>query len=348
MSLKDQLTQLRDKGLSEIKQATDLKTLNQKIRVQLLGKKGPIVKTLRGIGKLPVSQRPIVGKYANQVKGQLFRSLKKRNLELAKAKLNDELKAEKIDVTLPGKPVKAGHPHLIQVVMDHICDLFIGMGYEVLNGNEVETDEYNFERMNLPKHHPARDMQATFYITPDKNLLLRTQTSGMQARTLEKHDFSKGPLKMISPGVVFRRDNDDATHSHQFHQMEGLVVGKHVTMADLKGTLEFLIHKMFGNEFDIRLRPSYFPFTDPSVEVDMTCFNCGGKGCSVCKGTGWIEMLGAGVVHPNVLKNAGLDPHKLNGFAFGLGIDRFAMLKYGVDDIRDFYLNDMRFLSQFD
>ncbi|XIF20321.1 MAG: phenylalanine--tRNA ligase subunit alpha [Acetilactobacillus jinshanensis] len=347
MSLKDNLTQLKDQGLSEIKQATDLKTLNQKIRVQLLGKKGPIVKTLRGIGKLPVRQRPVVGKYANQVKGILFRSLTKRNRQLTKANLNNELKAEKIDVTLPGKPVHAGHPHLIQSVMDHICDLFLGMGYEILNGNEVETDEYNFERMNLPKHHPARDMQATFYITPDKNLLLRTQTSGMQARTLEKHDFSKGPLKMISPGVVFRRDDDDATHSHQFHQMEGLVVGKHVTMANLKGTLEFLIHKMFGNEFKIRLRPSFFPFTDPSVEVDMTCFNCGGKGCSVCKGTGWIEMLGAGVVHPNVLKNAGLDPHKLSGFAFGLGIDRFAMLKYGVNDIRDFYLNDMRFLSQF-
>ena len=345
MKLKDNLTRLMNQGLSEIKHATDLKTLDHQIRVSLLGKKGPIVKTLRGIGKLPVSERPVVGKYANQVKSKLKSALQDRRRQLAQQHLNAELKREKIDVTLPGTPVVHGHPHLIQLVMDHICDLFVGMGYQVLEGNEVETDEYNFELINLPKGHPARDMQATFYITND--LLLRTQTSGMQARTLEKHDFSKGPLKMVSPGVVFRRDDDDATHSHQFHQMEGLVVGRHVTMADLKGTLEFLIHQMFGNEYDIRLRPSYFPFTDPSLEVDMTCMNCGGKGCSVCKGTGWIEMLGAGIVHPNVLKNAGVDYHQYNGFAFGLGIDRFAMLKYNVDDIRDFYQNDVRFLDQF-
>ena len=345
MSLKTNLARLKDQGLKEIQQITDLKTLNQKIRIELLGKKGPIVKTLRGIGKLPVKERPIVGKYANQVKTQLNSALQKRSQVIDKIDLKRSLKAEKLDVTLPGTPVRQGHPHIIQLMMDHICDLFRSMGYEILNGNEVETDEYNFERMNLPKYHPARDMQATFYITND--LLLRTQTSGMQARSLEKHDFSKGPLKMVSPGVVFRRDKDDQTHSHQFHQMEGLYVGRHVTMADLKGTLKFLIHKMFGNEYNIRLRPSYFPFTDPSVEVDMTCFNCGGKGCSMCKGTGWVEMLGAGVVHPNVLKNAGIDPQQYNGFALGLGIDRFAMLKYGVNDIRDFYLNDMRFLSQF-
>lgn len=351
MALKDQLTKLKDQGLKEMQQISDAKELDQKIRVDLLGKKGPIMKTLRGIGKLPVSERPVVGKYANQVKGILFTALKKRKTAILHEQLNQKLQAEKIDVTLPGKPVRLGHPHIIQKTMQSICDLFRGMGYKILNGNEVETDEYNFERMNLPKFHPARDLQATFYITP--NVLLRTQTSGMQAHSLEKHDFSKGPLKMVSPGVVFRREKDDMTHSHQFHQMEGLVVGEHITLADLKGTLLMLIHKMFGDEYKIRLRPSFFPFTDPSVEVDMTCFNCGGKGshngktCKMCKGTGWVEMLGAGVVHPNVLKNAGLDPHKLSGFALGLGIDRFAMLKYGVNDIRQFYTNDMRFLKQF-
>ncbi|WP_010496086.1 phenylalanine--tRNA ligase subunit alpha, partial [Ligilactobacillus acidipiscis] len=245
----------------------------------------------------------------------------------------------------PGVPVKQGQPHVLEQVIDQIEKLFLGMGYQVVDGPEVEEDHYNFEMLNLPKDHPARDMQDTFYIT--NSILMRTQTSPVQARTMEKHDFSQGPLKMISPGKVYRRDTDDATHSHQFHQVEGLVIDKHITMADLKGTLQQLAKNLFGEEREIRMRPSYFPFTEPSAEVDVSCFKCGGKGCAVCKYTGWIETLGAGMVHPNVLKMAGIDPEVYGGFAFGLGPDRFAMLKYGVNDIREFYLNDVRFLEQF-
>ena len=230
-------------------------------------------------------------------------------------------------------------------IIEEIEDLFIGMGYQVVEGIEVEEDLYNFERMNLPKNHPARDMQDTFYITDD--ILLRTHTSPIQARTMEKHNFLKGPLKMISPGKVYRRDSDDATHSHQFHQIEGLVVAENITMADLKGTLEVFAKKLFGKDREIRLRPSYFPFTEPSVEVDVSCFKCDGKGCNVCKHTGWIEILGAGMVHPDVLNMSGIDSIKYSGFAFGLGPDRVAMLKYGIDDIRRFYQNDVRFLNQF-
>ena len=228
---------------------------------------------------------------------------------------------------------------------EEIEDIFLGMGFQIVDGFEVETDYYNFERMNLPKDHPARDMQDTFYITEE--ILLRTHTSPVQARTLDKHDFSKGPLKMISPGRVFRRDTDDATHSHQFHQIEGLVVGKNISMGDLKGTLEMIIQKMFGAERQIRLRPSYFPFTEPSVEVDVSCFKCGGKGCNVCKKTGWIEILGAGMVHPQVLEMSGVDSEEYSGFAFGLGQERIAMLRYGINDIRGFYQGDVRFSEQF-
>ena len=234
---------------------------------------------------------------------------------------------------------------MIQQIIDQLVDLFVGMGYQVAVGDEVEQDEYNFERLNLPKDHPARDMQDTFYVTP--SVLMRTQTSPMQARMMEKHDFANGPLKMISPGKVYRRDTDDATHSHQFHQVEGLVVGEYVTMADLKGTLEVVAKTLFGDELAVWLRPSYFPFTEPSVEADITCFNCLGQGCAICKHTGWLEVLGAGMVHPNVLKMSGVDPEVYGGFAFGLGPDRFAMIKYGVEDIRDFYQNDVRFLNQF-
>ena len=256
-----------------------------------------------------------------------------------------KLEKEKIDVTLPGVPVKEGQPHILMQVIDQLEKLFLGMGYQIVDGPEIEEDHYNFEMLNLPKDHPARDMQDTFYIT--KQILMRTQTSPVQARTMEKHDFSKGPLKMISPGKVYRRDTDDATHSHQFHQVEGLVIDKNITMADLKGTLELVAKTLFGADREIRMRPSYFPFTEPSAEVDVSCFKCGGKGCAVCKQTGWIEVLGAGMVHPNVLEMAGVDSSVYGGFAFGLGPDRFAMLKYGVDDIREFYLNDVRFLNQF-
>ncbi|GEP19339.1 phenylalanine--tRNA ligase subunit alpha [Pediococcus argentinicus] len=344
MSLEDQLRDLEQKSLKDIKETVDLSKLNE-VRVNLLGKKGPITEVLRGMRELSKEERPKVGSFANEVRDNLTETIEKRRSELEQAHLERKLKRESIDVTLPGKPVAQGNPHVIQQIIDNIEDLFLGMGYQVVEGPEVETDRYNFEMMNLPKDHPARDMQDTFYITDE--ILMRSQTSPVQARTMEKHDFSKGPLKMISPGVVYRRDTDDATHSHQFHQIEGLVIDKHITMGDLKGTLETLAQELFGDRFEVRLRPSYFPFTEPSVEADVTCFNCMGEGCKVCKYTGWIEVLGAGMVHPNVLKMAGVDPEVYGGFAFGLGPDRFAMLRYGVDDIRNFYLNDVRFLSQF-
>lgn len=344
MSLKDDLESLKQKGLSQIQEVDSTKVLND-IRVSLLGKKGPITNVLRGMKDLSAEERPKVGAFANEVRDSLTEAIESKKSELQTELLNRKLKEETLDVTLPGRPVQVGTSHVLSQVMTNIEELFIGMGYQVVDGPEVEEDHYNFEMMNMPKDHPARDMQDTFYIT--QNILMRTHTSPVQARTLEKHDFSKGPLKMISPGRVYRRDTDDATHSHQFHQIEGLVVDKHITMADLKGTLEVLAKHFFGADREIRLRPSYFPFTEPSVEVDVSCFNCNGAGCAVCKHTGWIEVLGAGMVHPNVIRNAGVDPEVYGGFAFGLGPDRFAMLKYGIDDIRQFYLNDIRFLHQF-
>lgn len=344
MGLKEKLTELKQTGLSQIESAENLKRVNE-IRVKLLGKKGPITEVLRGMKDVIPEERPHVGKMANVVRDQLTQAIESKKEDLEKALLEKKLEAETIDVTLPGTPVKEGEPHIIMQVISQIEKLFLGMGFQIVDGPEVEEDHYNFEMLNLPKDHPARDMQDTFYITDQ--ILMRTQTSPVQARTLEKHDFSKGPLKMISPGKVYRRDNDDATHSHQFHQVEGLVVDKHITMGDLKGTLELIAKTVFGADRKIRLRPSYFPFTEPSCEVDVSCFKCGGKGCAVCKNTGWIEVLGAGMVHPNVLEMAGVDSKVYGGFAFGLGPDRFAMLKYGVDDIRQFYLNDVRFLEQF-
>ncbi len=344
MNLKDKLEQLKENSLAEIKSASDTKKVND-IRVHVLGKKGPITEVLRGMRDFPADERPKVGSFANKVRDEISEAITQRRDELEIAKTAAKLEQEKIDVTLPGVPVKQGQPHVLEQVIDQIEKLFLGMGYQVVDGPEVEEDHYNFEMLNLPKDHPARDMQDTFYIT--NSILMRTQTSPVQARTMEKHDFSQGPLKMISPGKVYRRDTDDATHSHQFHQVEGLVIDKHITMADLKGTLQQLAKNLFGEEREIRMRPSYFPFTEPSAEVDVSCFKCGGKGCAVCKYTGWIETLGAGMVHPNVLKMAGIDPEVYGGFAFGLGPDRFAMLKYGVNDIREFYLNDVRFLEQF-
>ncbi|GAC45315.1 phenylalanyl-tRNA synthetase subunit alpha [Pediococcus acidilactici NGRI 0510Q] len=345
MGLQDKLKELEEKGLQEIKVTDELSKLN-KIRVNLLGKKGPLTEILRGMRDLSKEERPKVGQYANQIRDNLKEQIEARKAELEQAALDRQLASETLDVTLPGSPVRQGQPHVIQQIIDNLEDLFLGMGYQIVEGPEVELDRYNFEMLNLPKDHPARDMQDTFYLTNE--VLMRSQTSPVQARTMEKHDFSKGPLKMISPGVVYRRDTDDATHSHQFHQIEGLVIDKNITMGDLKGTLITMAKELFGDRFEVRLRPSYFPFTEPSVEADVTCFNCMGKGCSVCKNTGWIEVLGAGMVHPNVLKMAGVDPEEYGGFAFGLGPDRFAMLRYGVDDIRNFYLNDVRFLSQFD
>ncbi len=345
MGLKERLAELREEGLQEIRESEDLKKINQ-VRVKMLGKKGPITNVLRGMRDLSAEERPKVGQFANKVRDELTVAIESKRAELEQAAMNAELEAETVDVTLPGTPVAQGEPHVIQQIIDQVVDLFVSMGYEVAVGDEVEQEVYNFEKLNLPKDHPARDMQDTFYVTP--SVLMRTQTSPMQARMLEKHDFSQGPLKMISPGKVYRRDTDDATHSHQFNQIEGMVVGKHITMADLKGTLKVVAQSLFGDKLDVRLRPSYFPFTEPSVEADITCFNCMGKGCSICKHTGWIEVLGAGMVHPNVLRMSSVDPEKFGGFAFGLGPDRFAMLKYGVTDIRNFYQNDVRFLTQFD
>lgn len=344
MSLQTRLTELRDQGLKDIQSAENSEMIND-IRVKLLGKKGSITEVLRGMRELDKEERPKVGALANKIRDELSNAIVTRQNEIEAEKITKKLEKEKIDVTLPGVPVKEGQAHVLAQIIDEIEKLFLGLGFQIIEGPEVEEDHYNFEMLNLPPDHPARDMQDTFYIT-DKTLM-RTQTSPVQARTLEKHDFSKGPLKMISPGKVYRRDTDDATHSHQFHQVEGLVVGENISMADLKGTLELVAKTIFGEDRDIRLRPSYFPFTEPSAEVDVSCFKCGGKGCQVCKQSGWIEVLGAGMVHPNVLQMAGVDPDVYGGFAFGLGPDRFAMLKYGVDDIREFYLNDLRFLNQF-
>ena len=344
MELKDKLDLLKEEALTKISEAADLPMLDQ-VRVAYLGKKGPITEVLRGMKDLSAEDRPVVGSMANEIRDAIAFSIEARKGVLEMEKINRDLANEAIDVTLPGNPVPEGQSHVLTQIMEEIEDLFIGMGYQIIEGPEVEEDSYNFERMNLPKNHPARDMQDTFYITDE--VLLRTHTSPVQARTMDTHDFSKGPLKMISPGKVYRRDSDDATHSHQFHQIEGLVISKGVTMADLKGTLEVFAKKLFGAEREIRLRPSYFPFTEPSVEVDVSCFKCGGKGCNVCKHTGWIEILGAGMVHPNVLEMSGIDAAEYSGFAFGLGPDRVAMLKYAIDDIRHFYQNDVRFLSQF-
>lgn len=340
--MEQQLKQLEQEALAKIEAASNLKELND-VRVAYLGKKGPITDLLKGMGKLSAEERPKMGALVNTVRENLTEVLTAKMTALEEAAIQEQLEKESIDVTLPGARVAIGNRHPLTRVIEEIEDLFVGMGYEIVEGPEVEKDYYNFEAMNLPKGHPARDMQDSFYISEE--ILLRTHTSPVQARTMEA---KKGePIRVICPGKVFRRDTDDATHSHQFMQIEGLVIGENIRMSDLKGTLDALAKKMFGAEREIRLRPSFFPFTEPSVEVDVSCHKCGGKGCNVCKQTGWIEILGAGMVHPNVLEMAGYDSTKLSGFAFGIGAERIAMLKYGVDDIRHFYTNDVRFLSQF-
>jgi phenylalanyl-tRNA synthetase alpha chain len=343
LPMQDRLKELQAEALEKVTAAADLKELND-VRVSYLGKKGPITEVLKGMGKLSAEERPKMGALANEVRDAISGQIEEKQKELEEAAVQKQLAAEQIDVTLPGRPVKTGSHHPLTSIIEEIEDLFIGMGYTVEEGPEVEKDYYNFEALNLPKGHPARDMQDSFYITEET--LMRTHTSPVQARTMEKHQ-GKGPVRIICPGKVYRRDNDDATHSHQFMQIEGLVVDENVRMSDLKGTLEVFAKKMFGDDREIRLRPSFFPFTEPSVEMDISCKICGGSGCSVCKGTGWIEILGAGMVHPNVLEMAGYDSKKYTGFAFGMGPERIAMLKYGVDDIRHFYTNDVRFLKQF-
>ncbi|WP_423407607.1 phenylalanine--tRNA ligase subunit alpha [Heyndrickxia sp. MSNUG] len=341
--MQERLKELQAEALEKVAAAADLKELND-IRVSYLGKKGPITEVLKGMGKLSAEERPMMGALANEVRDAIAGQIEVKQQELEEAAVAKQLAAEQIDVTLPGRPVNTGSHHPLTSIIEEIEDLFIGMGYTVEEGPEVEKDYYNFEALNLPKGHPARDMQDSFYITEE--ILMRTHTSPVQARTMEKHQ-GKGPVKIICPGKVYRRDNDDATHSHQFMQIEGLVIDENVRMSDLKGTLAVFAKKMFGEDREIRLRPSFFPFTEPSVEMDISCKICGGSGCNVCKGTGWIEILGAGMVHPNVLEMAGYDSKKYTGFAFGMGPERIAMLKYGVDDIRHFYTNDVRFLKQF-
>ncbi|UFT97982.1 phenylalanine--tRNA ligase subunit alpha [Radiobacillus kanasensis] len=341
--MKERLEELKTEALDKVTNSDTLKDL-QDIRVAYLGKKGPITEVLRGMGKLSKEERPIIGELANKVREAISDALDEKKEKLEAEELEKKLAEETIDVTLPGRPVQVGGPHLLTSIVEEIEDLFIGMGFEIKEGPEVETDYYNFEALNLPKGHPARDMQDSFYITEE--LLLRTHTSPVQARTMGAYEGRK-PVKMICPGKVYRRDTDDATHSHQFTQIEGLYVDKNVRMSDLKGVLNRFAKQMFGEDREIRLRPSFFPFTEPSVEMDISCKVCNGEGCSVCKGTGWIEILGGGMVHPRVLEMAGYDPKVYNGFAFGMGPERIAMLKYGVDDIRHFYMNDIRFLKQY-
>lgn len=345
-TIEEQLKALREETLASLKQITaENEKEMQDLRVSVLGKKGSLTEILKGMKDVSAEMRPIIGKHVNEARDVLTAAFEETAKLLEEKKVAAQLASESIDVTLPGRPVATGHRHVLTQTSEEIEDIFIGMGYQVVDGFEVEQDYYNFERMNLPKDHPARDMQDTFYITEE--ILLRTHTSPVQARAMDAHDFSKGPLKMISPGRVFRRDTDDATHSHQFHQIEGLVVGKNISMADLQGTLQLIVQKMFGEERQIRLRPSYFPFTEPSVEVDVSCFKCGGEGCNVCKKTGWIEIMGAGMVHLRVLEMSGIDATVYSGFAFGLGQERVAMLRYGINDIRGFYQGDVRFSEQF-
>ncbi|MEK3933961.1 phenylalanine--tRNA ligase subunit alpha [Sporosarcina sp. FSL W7-1349] len=340
--MEQQLNELKEQALAKINEATTPKELND-VRVAYLGKKGPITDLLKGMGKLPAKERPKMGALVNVVRETVTEVLEERMVVLEEQAINEQLAKEAIDITLPGRPIRTGNHHPLTRVVEEIEDFFISMGYEIAEGPEVEKDYYNFEALNLPKGHPARDMQDSFYISEE--VLLRTHTSPVQARTMEAKEGAA--IKIICPGKVYRRDNDDATHSHQFTQIEGLVVGENIRMSDLKGTLDLFAKKMFGADREIRLRPSFFPFTEPSVEMDISCFKCGGAGCNVCKKTGWIEILGAGMVHPNVLKMAGYDPTVVSGFAFGMGPERIAMLKYGVEDIRHFYTNDVRFVSQF-
>ncbi|NEN84329.1 phenylalanine--tRNA ligase subunit alpha [Paenibacillus elgii] len=341
--MKERLLTLKEEALRELAQVENQQQLAD-LRIKYLGKKGPLTEILRGMGALSAEERPVIGQVANEVRGAIEEVIEAKQVAYNEAETNARLAAERIDVTLPGRPAARGAVHPISKVIEEIEDIFIGMGYTVAEGPEVEQDYYNFEALNLPKNHPARDMQDSFYITDE--ILMRTHTSPVQVRTMEK---MKGhvPVKIICPGRVYRRDDDDATHSHMFTQIEGLVIDKGIRMSDLKGTLLQFVQELFGKQTQIRMRPSFFPFTEPSAEVDVTCAMCGGEGCRVCKHTGWLEILGSGMVHPRVLEMAGYDPEVYSGFAFGLGVERVAMLKYDIEDIRHFYTNDLRFLKQF-
>jgi len=341
--MKEKLEALRIEALAALEQIDQASSL-QELRVKYLGKKGALTEVLRGMGGLSAEERPVIGQVANDVRAAIEEVIERKQNEIQQAETNRRLREETIDVTLPGRQLPAGAVHPLNKVAQEIEDIFVGLGYSIAEGPEVETDYYNFEALNLPKDHPARDMQDTFYVTEE--ILMRTQTSPVQVRTMQAHR-GETPIRVICPGKVYRRDDDDATHSFQFNQVEGLVVGKNIRMSDLKGTLLQFAQQMFGEHTQIRLRPSFFPFTEPSAEVDVTCAQCGGSGCRMCKGTGWLEILGCGMVHPRVLEMGGYDPEEVTGFAFGMGIERIALLKYGIDDIRHFYTNDTRFLSQF-
>ena len=339
--MKEKLELLKSEALGLIADATDEKAIDE-VRVKYLGKKGELTAILKQMGGLSPEERPIMGQLVNKAKAELEEAINNAFAAFKKKAADEKIKAETLDITMPSKPAKKGGLHPLNVVLNDMIDIFQSMGFDVVDGPEVETDHYNFEALNVPQDHPARDMQDTFYLA--ENLLLRTQTSAAQMRTMENR---KPPIKIICPGRVYRADEVDATHSPVFHQIEGLVVDKDITMCDLKGVLEQFAHEIYGKETEVKFRPSFFPFTEPSVEVDVTCSECRGKGCRVCKGSGWIEILGAGMVHPRVLKACGIDPEEYSGFAFGIGLDRLTTTRYKISDIRLLFENDLRFLKQF-
>ena len=339
--MKEMLQKLREASVAAILQADDITAL-ENLRVKYLGKKGELTAILKQMGRLSAEERPAMGQLANQVRAELEEALEARAAAVRAAQQTARLKHETLDVTMPGRHGKKGGLHPLNIVLEDLIDIFQSMGFDVVDGPEVETEYYNFEALNIPKDHPARDMQDTFFLS--NSLLLRSQTSAAQIRTMEDR---QPPIRIICPGRVYRADEVDATHSPVFHQVEGLVVDKGITMCDLKGCLEQFAHEIYGPETKVKFRPSFFPFTEPSVEVDVTCSECGGKGCRVCKGSGWIEILGAGMVHPNVLRGCGIDPEVYSGFAFGIGLDRLTTTRYKISDIRLLFENDQRFLEQF-
>ncbi len=339
--MKEQLKAIREEALSAIGGAAALAEIEE-LRVKFLGKKGEVSSILKQLGQLSAEERPVVGQLANEVRSDIDGAISEAKKRLEADALNRKLAEETLDITMPGKAKKLGGLHPINTVLNDMIDIFQSMGFDVVDGPEVETDYYNFEALNVPADHPARDMQDTFYL--HDNLLLRTQTSAAQIRTMKTR---KPPIRIVCPGRVFRADEVDATHSPVFHQMEGLVVDKGITMCDLLGVLEQFAHEIYGPDTKVKFRPSFFPFTEPSVEVDVSCSECGGKGCRVCKGTGWIEILGAGMVHPNVLRACDIDPEIYSGFAFGIGLDRLTTTRYKISDIRLLFENDIRFLEQF-
>ncbi len=339
--MKDSLERIRKQFIEEVEALDNQKQLEE-IRIKYLGKKGELTAVLRNMGSLSAEERPIIGQLANEVRDYMNEKIEDTAYVLKRKEVEVRLLTEFVDVTMPSKKQELGGRHPLSIVLDEIKDIFIGMGFSIAEGPEIEKAYYNFDALNHSAHHPARDMQDTFYIT--ENVLLRTQTSPVQVRTMLKQDL---PIRIIAPGRVFRADEIDATHSPMFHQVEGLVIDKGITMANLKGTLDTFAKKLYGEKTKTKFRPHHFPFTEPSAEVDCTCFACEGKGCRICKGSGWIEILGAGMVHPNVLRNCGIDPEVYSGFAFGMGLDRITMLRYGIDDLRLMFENDKRFLSQF-